>query len=198
MASHGKWLAVAAQKDVGIEDPKPEDLYGLGVLVEVVQYLKMPDGTLKVFLQGHARAKLSSLEYSASKGHWEASLEYPEAPAKPTAELKALMRHAVETSEEHSKLSRRAPAEVAALATVEDASELADKASAALIVKAADRQGLLELLEPAARLEKLVVLLKADLEILALERKIHTRVKSQIEKTQKEYYLNEQMKAIQK
>jgi ATP-dependent Lon protease len=198
MASHGKWLAVAAQKDVGIEDPKPEDLYGIGVLVEVVQYLKMPDGTLKVFLQGHARAKFSGLEYSASKGHWEASLEYPEAAAKATAELKALMRHAVETSEEHSKLSRRAPAEVAALATVEDASELADKASAALIVKAADRQGLLELLDPAARLEKLVVLLKADLEILALERKIHTRVKSQIEKTQKEYYLNEQMKAIQK
>ncbi len=198
MASHGKWLAVAAQKDVGVEDPKPEDLYPLGVLVEVVQYLKMPDGTLKVFLQGHARAKLAALEYSAAKGHWEASLDYPETAAKGTPELKALMRHALETAEEHSKLSRRAPAETAALAAVEDASELADKASAALIVKAPDRQALLEMLDVSARLEKLVVLLKADIEILTLERKIHTRVKSQIEKTQKEYYLNEQMKAIQK
>ncbi|MDX6770144.1 MAG: endopeptidase La [Elusimicrobiota bacterium] len=198
MAQHGKWLAVAAQKDVAIEDPKPEDLYGLGVLVEVVQYLKMPDGTLKVFLQGHSRVRLAALEYSAPKGHWEAALEYPETPAKTGPELKALMRHALEVSEEHAKLSRRSPAEVAALASAEDPSELADKAAAALIVKAVDRQALLELLDPAARLEKLVVLLKADVEILTLERKIHTRVKSQIEKTQKEYYLNEQMKAIQK
>ena len=198
MAKHGKMLVVAAQKDVSIEDPKAEDVYKMGVLVEVVQYLKMPDGTLKVFLQGHARAAVTKMEFGAENGHWEADLEYPEAPAKMTAEVKALMRHALEISEEQGKLSRRAPAEIAALPQVEDPSELCDKAAAAIVGKAADRQALLELVDVKARLEKLVVLVKADIEILALERKIHTRVKSQIEKTQKEYYLNEQMKAIQK
>ncbi|HEX4047633.1 MAG TPA: endopeptidase La, partial [Elusimicrobiota bacterium] len=198
MAKHGKLLVVAAQKDVGVEDPKAEDVYRMGVLVEVVQYLKMPDGTLKVFLQGHVRAAVDKMEFDAEEGHWQADLKYPESSVKMTPELKALMRHALEITEEQGKLSRRAPAEIAALPQTEDPSELADKASAAIIGKAADRQALLELVDPKARLEKLVVLVKADIEILTLERKIHTRVKSQIEKTQKEYYLNEQMKAIQK
>ena len=198
MAKHGKLLVVAAQKDVTIEDPKAEDVYRMGVLVEVVQYLKMPDGTLKVFLQGHARAAVAMMRFVADEGHWEADLAYPETPAKMTSEVKALMRHALEICEEQGKLSRRAPAEIAALPQVEDPSELADKAAAAIVGKAVDRQALLELVDVKARLEKLVVLVKADIEILTLERKIHTRVKSQIEKTQKEYYLNEQMKAIQK
>jgi ATP-dependent Lon protease len=198
MAKHGKMLVVAAQKDVSVEDPKADEVYRMGVLVEVVQYLKMPDGTLKVFLQGHARAAVSRMEFSADEGHWEAELAYPETPAKMTAEIKALMRHALEISEEHGKLSRRAPAEIAVLPQIEDPSELSDKAAAAIVGKAADRQALLEFVDVKVRLEKLVVLVKADIEILTLERKIHTRVKSQIEKTQKEYYLNEQMKAIQK
>ena len=198
MKDHSKFLCVVAQKDVTIEDPKADDVFDLGVLVEVVQYLKMPDGTLKVFLQAYARATVKSMEYSAADGHWHASLSYPEAPAKSTAEVKALMRHALETCEEHGKLARRAAADYAALSSVEDPSELCDKLAALAIGKPADRQALLELVEPKARLEKLVVILKADIEILTLERKIHSRVKTQIEKTQKEYYLNEQMKAIQK
>jgi ATP-dependent Lon protease len=198
MAKHGKLLVVAAQKEMAVEDPKADDVYRMGVLVEVVQYLKMPDGTLKVFLQGHARASVAKMEFSAEEGHWEADLAYPEGPAKLTAEVKALMRHALEICEEQGKLSRRAPAEIAAMPQIEDPSELADKAAAAIVAKAADRQALLEIVDAKARLEKLVVLVKADIEILTLERKIHTRVKTQIEKTQKEYYLNEQMKAIQK
>ena len=198
MAKQGRLLVVAAQKDVTVEDPKAEDVYRMGVLVEVVQYLKMPDGTLKVFLQGRARAAVCGMEFAADAGHWEARLAYPEAAAPRTPEIKALMRHALEISEEQGKLSRRAPAEIAALPQVEDPSELADKAAAAIVGKAADRQALLDLVDVRARLEKLVALIKADIEILALERKIHTRVKSQIEKTQKEYYLNEQIKAIQK
>jgi len=198
MAKHEKLLVVAAQKDVGVEDPKVDDVYKVGVLVEVVQYLRMPDGTLKVFLQGHARANLSKMEYSEPDGHWSASLDYPEPPAKATTEIKALMRRAIEDCEEHAKLSRRAPAELAGLPQLENPSELADKAAAAFIAKPADRQALLEIADAKARLEKLIVLIKADVEILNLERKIHTRVKTQIEKTQKEYYLNEQMKAIQK
>ncbi|MEQ1918985.1 MAG: endopeptidase La [Elusimicrobiota bacterium] len=198
MKDHAKFLCVVAQKDVTIEDPKPEDVFALGVLVEVVQYLKMPDGTLKVFLQAHARAAVKAMEFDAEGGHWNASLTYPESPAKSGAETKALMRHALEVGEEHAKFARRTPDSMPALSAIEDPSELADKLAAVSVVKAADRQALLEVLDAKARLEKLIVILKADIEILTLERKIHTRVKSQIEKTQKEYYLNEQMKAIQK
>ncbi|HAZ08027.1 MAG TPA: endopeptidase La [Elusimicrobia bacterium] len=198
MQKHDKLLVVVAQKDVAVEDPMQDDVYRMGVLVEVVQYLKMPDGTLKVFLQGLRRAALGEMEFSAAAGHWSAPLSYPEDPVKLTSEIKAMMRHTLDICEEHGKLTRRSPAELAALPQVEDPSELADKAASVVVVKAADRQSLLELTDPKARLEKLVVLVKADIEILNLERKIHSRVKSQIEKTQKEYYLNEQMKAIQK
>jgi len=198
MAKHAKMLVVVAQKDVGVEDPKVDDVYKMGVLVEVVQYLRMPDGTLKVFLSGHTRAVVSAMEYSEADGHWNADLEYPEVPAKAGSEVKALMRHALEACEDHARLLRRAPAELAALPQIEDASEFADKAAAVVIARPADRQSLLELVEPRARLEKFVVLVKTEIENLNLDRKIHTRVKSQIEKTQKEYYLNEQMKAIQK
>ena len=198
MKDHAKFLCVVAQKDVTIEDPRPEDMYGIGVLVEVVQYLKMPDGTLKVFLQAHARACVKAMEFDAERGHWDAALTYPEAPAKITAETKAMVRHALEIGEEHSKFARRAPDAMPTLGAVEDPSELADKLAAVSVMKAADRQSLLEVVDAKVRLEKLIVILKADIEILTLERKIHTRVKSQIEKTHKEYYLNEQMKAIQK
>ncbi len=198
MKDHAKFLCVVAQKDVTIEDPKPEDVFSLGVLVEVVQYLKMPDGTLKVFLQAHARAAVKAMEFNADGGHWNAGLSYPETPAKNGAETKALMRHALEVGEEHAKFARRAPAELPAMSGIEDPCELADKLAAVSIVTAVDRQALLEVLEAKARLEKLIVILKADIKIQTLERKIHTRVKTQIEKTQKEYYLNEQMKAIQK
>ncbi len=198
MQLHDRLLVVVAQKDVLVEDPADEDVYRVGVLVEVVQYLKMPDGTLKVFLQGYVRASVAEMVFSSAAGHWEASLTYPAAAVKLTTEMKALMRHCLEVCEEYGKLSRRNPAELSALPQVSDPSELADRAAAVVIAKPADRQALLDLTDPKARLEKLVVLVKADSEILSLERKIHSRVKSQIEKTQKEYYLNEQMKAIQK
>ena len=125
MKDHLKFLCVVAQKDVTIEDPKPEEVFNLGVLVEVVQYLKMPDGTLKVFLQAHARASVKAMEYDVDAGHWSAALSYPETPGKPGAETRALMRHALEVGEEHAKFARRAPAELPALASIEDPSELA-------------------------------------------------------------------------
>ena len=199
MSQTGKRLAVVAQKDVQLEDPQPSELYETGVLTEVVQFLKMPDGTLKVFLQGLVRARTLSLELSAEKGYWEADLDYPRETARTSAELKALMRHAVEVFEEHAKLTRRvAPDVVTALGRIEDAAQLSDTIAANSLSKSSDRQAVLEMLDVQARLEKVIELLRADIEIIALERKIHTRVKSQIEKTQKEYYLTEQMKAIQK
>lgn len=198
MNSHERMLFVAAQKDVSIEDPQAGDVYTTGVLVEVVQFLRMPDGTLKVFLEGLTRATLSKIEFITAAEHWAASAAYPEVAAERLPELAALKRHALEVCEEHAKLSRRAPTEVTALGQTEDPAEFVDKAAAALVSKSSDRQELLEIIDVKARIEKLIVLLKADIEILTLERKIHTRVKAQIEKSQKEYYLNEQIKAIQK
>ncbi|MDD5655846.1 MAG: endopeptidase La [Elusimicrobia bacterium] len=195
----GKLLAVVAQKNAAVEDPRAEDLFLAGVLCEVVQYLKMPDGTLKVFLHGLARATAARLEPPGPEGFWRAELDYPESAAPPSPELKALMRRVLDAAAEHFKLSRRGGADaLGVFARMEDASELADSVAAHAVARNSDRQALLELVAPARRLERLLELLKADIEILGLERKIHTRVKSQIEKSQKEYYLTEQMKAIQK
>jgi ATP-dependent Lon protease len=199
MAGGAKLLAVVAQRDVTVEDPQPKDLFAAGVLCEVVQYLKMPDGTLKVFLQGLARLMTGRLEFATERGYWEAELEYPEVPEPVTPEVQALMRRVLEAVEQHFKLSRRGGADaLGVLAGLKDPSHLADAVAAHAVVKNPDRQALLEVLSPSERLLKLLELLKADIEILTLERKIHTRVQSQIEKSQKEYYLTEQMKAIQK
>jgi ATP-dependent Lon protease len=199
MKDHEKHLCVVAQRDMQLEDPKASDLFTIGVLVEVVQYLKMPDGTLKVFLQGLTRAVAEKPEMNEDGTFWMVSPKYPEEPAKVTPELRALMRHAVESAEEHAKLSRRASSDVlASLPQLEDPAQLADTIAANTLTKTQERQQVLEIVDVSERLEKVIHLLKADIEILALERKIHTRVKTQIEKTQKEYYLTEQMKAIQK
>ncbi len=199
MKDESKLLAVVAQKEVQLEDPQQDELFKIGVLVEVVQFLKMPDGTLKVFLQGLARVHTKTLEFPEEKGYWEADLEYPEKPVAITPEIKALMRHSIDVFDEHAKLARRSSAEVvAALGHIEDPSQVADTIAANALVKTGERQEVLEIVETARRLERIIELLKADIEILTLERKIHTRVKTQIEKTQKEYYLTEQMKAIQK
>jgi ATP-dependent Lon protease len=199
MKDTGKLLCVVAQKEVSLEDPQPADLYASGVLAEVVQFLKMPDGTLKVFLQGLTRANAKGLAIAEGKTYWEADLDYPQETVSATAELKALMRHAIEVFDEHSKLARRSTSEILpTLQRLEDPSQLADTVAANGLTKAAERQNVLEELDVPKRLEKLISFMKGDIEIMTLERKIHTRVKSQIEKTQKEYYLTEQMKAIQK
>ena len=154
MKESDKLLAVVAQKDVQLEDPQPADLFTTGVLVEVVQFLKMPDGTLKVFLQGLTRIVTKGPEFSAEKGFWEAELEYPEAAAPVTAELKALMRHALEVFEEHAKVSRRTGGETLAnLARLEDPSQLADILAAHGLSKTIERQAVLEIAAPEARLE---------------------------------------------
>ncbi len=194
-----KLLCVVAQKQSQLEDPQPGDLFATGVLAEVMQFLKMPDGTLKVFLQGISRLRTKTVEFSSDKGYWEANLEYAEKPVPADPELKALMRHAVEVCEEHAKLARRGNGEaLAGLSQIEDPSRLADVIAANAIVKTHERQELLETLPVRERIDKLIALLRGEIEILNIERKIHTRVRSQIEKSQKEYYLTEQMKAIQK
>ncbi|MHB2026555.1 MAG: endopeptidase La [Elusimicrobiota bacterium] len=196
-----KLIAVVAQKEAQIEDPQPEHLHAIGSLAEVSQFLKMPDGTLKIFIKGVARVKLGSVRLDSDAGCWEASCDYPEKISMVflSKETKALMRHAADLFDDYLKISRRTLPEVTALlARLEDPSQLADVIAANAVIKMADRQAALEILDANLRLEKIIEILRAEIEIISLERKIHGRVRTQIEKSQKEYYLTEQIKAIQK
>ncbi|MBI5596068.1 MAG: endopeptidase La [Elusimicrobia bacterium] len=194
----GKLVAVVSQKDSSDEDPKEGDLYKVGVVAEIVQSMKMPEGTLSVFLQGLRRVKFTSLKL-AEGDYWEVELEPMAEPWKASPKIEALMRQCVQLYDQWLRITKRVPPEAAAAAAqTQDPGRLADTIAHTAVSKLSDRQALLETPAPLERLEKLVVLLNSEIEVLTLERKIHTRVKTQIQKTQKEYYLTEQMKAIQK
>ena len=195
----GKFMLALAQRKPSVNDPEPGDLYAYGVLSEVAQSLRMPDGTMRVFLEGRKRAKVIKLELDKEKSCLMAEVEYVEDAVEKTPEIIALMRHAVEIFEEYVKLGTRITLDsVSMLAQLDDPSKLADTIAANSIFNISDRQDILETAAPKDRLEKIIKLLAKEIEILDIEQKIHGRVKGQIEKSQKEYYLNEQMKAIQK
>ncbi|MFA5161084.1 MAG: endopeptidase La [Elusimicrobiales bacterium] len=194
-----KYVLAVSQKNPRHDDPKPENLYAFGVVCEVAQSLKMPDNTVKVFLQGIARARTANLAIDKEEGCWFADVEYAQEETSPEAETLALSRQVMDAFESYAKVSRRIAVEgVSFLRQIENPSKLADTIASNIIIKTQDRQDLLETVNPARRLEKLLKLLTEEIEILSLEEKIHTKVRSQIEKSQKEYYLTEQMKAIQK
>jgi len=198
LASHKHILAVS-QKNASNDDPKPEQIFDFGVVSEISQSLKMPDKTIKVFLQGVARAHVKKLYLDDPTGAWFAEVEYVEENVKSSAALTALMRKTLDEFEQYAKVSRRIAVEgVSFLRQIEDPSKLADTIASNIIIKAEDRQELLETVDVEKRLEKILKLLASEIEILSLEEKIHNKVRGQIEKSQKEYYLNEQMKAIQK
>jgi len=196
--SSGRRVAVATQKRASLEDPGKDDFFQHGVIAEVAQFLRMPDGTLKVFIQGLRRAQIVEPVMGPS-GYWEAGLRYPQESCEVSPEVAALMRRSLQLFESVVRVTRRAPPEaVEVLRRIQDPSRLADAVASHTVVKLEDRQALIELADPRRRLERLVELLEAELEIDSLEKKIHTRVRTQIQKNQKEYYLTEQMKAIQK
>jgi len=195
----GKYLLALTQKNPAVNDPAPDDLYPFGAVGEVSQSLKMPDGTMRVFLEGKKRVRVRKLAPDPQKNCLMAEVEYVEEKAEKTPEVIALMRHAVEIFETYVKLGTRITLDsVALLSQVDDPSKLADIVAANSIFNIPDRQEVLETVDPRERLEKIIKLLAKEIEILDIEQKIHSRVKGQIEKSQKEYYLNEQMKAIQK
>jgi ATP-dependent Lon protease len=192
-----KFILLAAQKDAKTNDPGEEDIYRVGTLGSVVQLLRLPDGTVKVLVEGKKRARIQSYV-----DHPEFFLveveEIEEAPAKGT-EIEALLRSVSSTFENYVKLNKKIPPEmVMSVASIDDPSRLSDTIVAHLGIKIEDKQGLLETLDPAERLEKVLGYMRSEIEILEVEKRIRTRVKKQMEKTQKEYYLNEQMRAIQK
>ncbi|MDR1684209.1 MAG: endopeptidase La [Elusimicrobiota bacterium] len=199
LGTTGKYVIAVSQKTPEVSDPKRADLYSFGVLAEITQSLKMPDGSMKVFLQGVARAKLTKLDYNPVAGAWFAEADYPVDDTPADAEIQALMRQTLDQFEEYAMVTKRIAIEgVSFLRKIEEPSKLADTIASNIIVKTQDRQDILETVPVKARLEKLLKLLASEVEIMGLEEKIHSKVRSQIEKSQKEYYLNEQMKAIQK
>ncbi|HBU69853.1 MAG TPA: endopeptidase La [Elusimicrobia bacterium] len=197
MSSH-RLIFLATQKNVQTEDPSPDDIHRIGTVSEVLQLLKMPDGTLKVLVEGIQRARWTDFRVS-DKGYVEVELNILAETAEKTPETEALMRRSLSLFEQYVKLNTRLPMEIfVAVTNIVDPGRLADTIASHLMIKVADKQAILELPVPHERLEKLVEILNAEIEILNIERRIQNRVRSQIEKTQKEYYLTEQMKAIQK
>jgi len=197
MSSH-RLVFLVAQKHVQTEDPNPDDIYPVGTIAEVLQLLKMPDGTLKVLVEGVQRARWTDYRLN-NRGYVEVDISMLAEPSEKTPEIEALMRRAMALFEQYVKLNPRLPMEIsAAVNNINDPGRLADTVSSHLMVKIPDKQLILETAVPAQRLEKLTDILNAEIEILNIERRIQNRVRSQIEKTQKEYYLTEQMKAIQK
>jgi ATP-dependent Lon protease len=192
-----KQIFLVAQLDPANDDPDRDDLYDLGVVATVLQLLKLPDGTVRVLVEGKQRAALDMLERDGE--HLNATVTLIEDDTGETVESKALMRSVVEQFENYAKLNRKLPAETAVqLSEIEEPSRLADAVAANITVKVADKQSLLVELDPARRLEMVFAFMEGELGVLQVEKKIRSRVKRQMEKTQREYYLNEQLKAIQR
>jgi ATP-dependent Lon protease len=192
-----KPILLAAQKDARVADPGPSDIYSVGTLGVVVQLLRLPDGTVKALLEGKKRARI--LRYAADDEFFKVEVEEIEEVCDRTTEVEALMRSVNATFDNYVRLNKKIPPEmVTSIAAVDDPAYLADKLVGHLGIKLEDKQSLLECANPAERLERILGYMRSELEILEVEKRIRSRVKKQMEKTQKEYYLNEQMRAIQK
>jgi len=193
-----KEIFLAAQRHAKTNDPTPEDIFAVGSVGAIMQLLRLPDGTVRVHIEGRRRAKVKRWTQTEPffAVEWD---DLPEAPGT-NVETEALMRSAQSTFETYARLNKKvSPEMMMAIQAIDDSSRLADTIAGSLpTIKLADRQALLEEVAAQKRLEKLIELMQAEVEILQVERKIRSRVKKQMEKTQKEYYLNEQMQAIQK
>ncbi|TLN25945.1 endopeptidase La [bacterium] len=193
----GKDIILATQKDAKTNEPSSEDIHTVGTLASIVQLLKLPDGTVKVLVEGKKRVVIEEFIAGDKFMAVRAVLVAEEEIAG--VEARALMRTVVESFSEYAKLNQKLPPEVVGtLQDIEDPSRLTDTICANLSVKTSDKQELLETFDPVERLQFIYDLLKSETEVLEIERRIKRRVKKQMEKSQKEYYLNEQMKAIQK
>jgi len=197
MKNDGKQILLATQKDKDDDDPAPEGIYDVGVVATVLQLLKLPDGTVKVLVEGRARAGVSRFTDQAE--FYEAEIAYVAEDGLGSAEAEALSRAVVEQFENYVKLNKKVPPEaLAAIPQIDNPGELADRIASHLSVKIAEKQQLLEVFNVVKRLEKVYALMEGEISVMQTEKKIRNRVKRQMEKTQREYYLNEQMKAIQR
>jgi ATP-dependent Lon protease len=194
-----KRILLVAQKSADTDEPAISDLYAVGTLASVLQMLRLPDGTVKVLVEGGQRAAVTEINEVGE--FLTASYEPVAEPENPGSEheLDALMRSTVSTFEQYAKLNKKVPAELLpSLTAMDSAGRLADTIAAHLSLKLEDKQRVLEALDAKARLELVLALMEGEIDVLQIEKKIRSRVKQQMEKNQREYYLNEQMKAIQK
>ncbi|MBT0729697.1 endopeptidase La [Rosenbergiella nectarea] len=192
-----KKILLVAQKEATTDEPSIDDLFTVGTVASVLQMLKLPDGTVKVLVEGVQRATLTSLD--DSQEFFTAKIEYIESPEIDDSEQEVLIRAAVSQFEGYIKLNKKIPPEVlTSLNNLEDAARLADTIAAHMPLKLADKQSVLEMSDVNERLEYLMAMMESEIDLLQVEKRIRNRVKKQMEKSQREYYLNEQMKAIQK
>ena len=192
-----KQILLATQKNSGDDDPAQSAIYEVGVVATVLQLLKLPDGTVKVLVEGKSRAKIESFTDQAE--YFEAKITVLADEGGEAEEAEALSRAVVDQFENYVKLNKKIPPEaLAAIPQIGEPGKLADSIAAHLSVKILDKQQLLEIFSVVKRLEKVFALMEGEISVLQVEKKIRSRVKRQMEKTQREYYLNEQMKAIQR
>jgi len=193
----GKQILLVAQKQADVDDPAPQDLYRLGTVATILQLLKLPDGTVKVLVEGAERAKLDKLiagqYFSAEISPLKDLEQYDE------REMDVLSRSVISQFEQYVKLNRKVPPEIlTSLAGIEQPGRLADTVAAHMSLKLDAKQKVLEIQDVRKRLEHILALIEGEMDVLQIEKRIRGRVKQQMEKSQREYYLNEQMKAIQK
>lgn len=194
-----KRIFLVAQRKSSNDDPTPQDVYTVGTISSVLQLLKLPDGTVKVLVEGEQRARVT--DYNQEKGYLEAALEVIDEVSSDLKEqeIEILMRSLMSQFEQYIKLNKKIPPEVlSSLASIEEPGRLADTIAAHLSLKVDDKQELLETTDVGTRLERLMAAIESEIDLLHVEKRVRGRVKRQMEKSQREYYLNEQIKAIQK
>ncbi len=192
-----KQILLVTQKNAAQDDPTPADIYSVGTIGTVLQLLKLPDGTVKVLVEGSKRARI--LRYAENTDFFQAYAEPVDEKEGDNREIEALGRSVVSQFEQYVKLNRKIPPEVlVSVNQIDNPSKLADTVSSHLTLKIAEKQELLEALSAQERLEKIYAFMEGEIGVLQVEKRIRNRVKRQMEKTQREYYLNEQLKAIQK
>jgi ATP-dependent Lon protease len=197
---YSNYIVAVTQKKPNIEDPQIDDIYSMGVLCEVNQHLKLPDGTMRIILSGIKRVMIKGFDDKFKNDCIVADVEYPEEEsAENNSEMTALTRHLVGIFDDYVRLTTKMSINTSVLLEQADnPSKLSDNIASNVIISLSEKQEILETLNVKERIEKLVKYINREVEIINLEQKIQNRVKSQIEKSQKEYYLSEQMKAIQK
>jgi len=200
-----KRILLVAQKQADVDDPKIEDLHGFGTVATILQLLKLPDGTVKVLVEGVDRARVTQMQATAPVGESNQSYYAAEIQVETDSdqyderEMDVLTRSVVSQFEQYVKLNKKVPPEVlTALAGIEQPGRLADTVALHMSLKLAEKQKVLEILDVRKRLEHVLVAIEGEMDVLQIEKRIRGRVKAQMEKSQREYYLNEQMKAIQK
>ena len=192
-----KQILLVAQKDAGLDDPTPDDIHRVGTVGTVLQLLKLPDGTVKVLVEGGPRARIT--EFIDSEDFFQAEALIIEEDSGDTTEMEALARSVINQFEQYVKLNKKIPPEVlVSLNQIDDPSKLADTVASHLTVRVSEKQEILEIGNVGDRLERVFSFMEGEIGVLQVEKKIRNRVKRQMEKTQREYYLNEQLKAIQK